>query len=157
MKKLQAELKRVALEDHKWWLKTFDFNGNGIVKLWCVECKKECEGSSKEHIKAQIDNLFNNFRRSHIVNTSHVRNYCAAKNINFDDHLQSKAKNGRAVTVTPEDHKLLTVEGVQIEQDVEGVQIEQYSSRKPSKIQHLRKFDSKRHQVLLVQGKVPVL
>ena len=60
-KKLKAELKRVAIDDHEWWLKTFNLNGNGIVKLWCAECEKESSGSSKDHTKVQIDNLFNNF------------------------------------------------------------------------------------------------
>ena len=34
-KKLRAELKKVAMSDHEWWLKTFDLNGNRVVKLWC--------------------------------------------------------------------------------------------------------------------------
>ena len=62
-KKLRAELKRVAMEDHEWWLKTFDLNACGVVKLWCDKCKKDCGGGgSTDHTKAQIDNLFNNFR-----------------------------------------------------------------------------------------------
>lgn len=61
-KKLRAELKRVALNDHEWWLKSFDLNGRGVVKLWCAECKKDCGGDSNDHTKTQIDNLFNNFR-----------------------------------------------------------------------------------------------
>ena len=113
-KKLRAELKRVALDDHKWWLKSFDLNGRGVVKMWCDECKKDCGGGTKDHTKAQIDNLFNNFRRSHVVSTLHVRNYCAAKNINFEDHPQSQAKNGGAITLTAEDHRNLISEGVEI-------------------------------------------
>ena len=113
-KKCRAELKRVSLDDHEWWLKTFDLNGSGIVKLWCAECKKDCRGDAKDHTKSQIDNLFNNFRRSHIVSTGHVRNYCAAHNINFDDHPQSQAKKGKTVTLTSEDHKDLISEGVGI-------------------------------------------
>ena len=112
-KKMRAELKRVAMDDHDWWLKSFDLNGQGIVKLWCAECKKDCGGgSSKDHSKSQIDNLFNNFRRSHIVSTLHVRNYCVAKYINFDDHPQSEAKSGRPITVMPEDHRELIAKGV---------------------------------------------
>ena len=88
-KKLRAELKKVAMLDHEWWLKTFDLNGSGVVKLWCGECKKDCGGGSTDHTKAHIDNLFNNFRRSHIVSGAHVRNFCAAKNIDFDNHPQS--------------------------------------------------------------------
>lgn len=85
-KRLRAELKRVAMEDHEWWLKTFDLNGSGVVKVWCVECKKDCGGDSKDHNKSRIDNLFNNFRRSHILSTTHVRNYYAAKKVNFEDY-----------------------------------------------------------------------
>ena len=120
-KKLRAELKKVAMSDHDWWLKTFDLNGGGVVKLWCGECKKDCGGGSKDHTKAHIDNLFNNFRRSHIVSTSHVRNFCAAKNVNFDDHPQSEAKNGRPLTLTPEDHKRLISEGVEILEGVNAI------------------------------------
>ena len=86
-KKLKTvQLKQAAMDHHEWWLKTFDLNGSGVVKLWCVECMKDCGGGSKDHSKSQIDNLFNNFRRSHIMNLVHVQNYCAGKNINFDDH-----------------------------------------------------------------------
>jgi hypothetical protein len=100
-KKLRAELKKVAMSDHDWWLKTFDLNGGGVVKLWCGECKKDCGGGSKDHTKAHIDNMFNNFRRSHIVSTAHVRNFCAAKNVNFDDHPQSEANFGECVDGYP--------------------------------------------------------
>ena len=48
-----------------------------------------------------------------------MRNYCAAKNVNFEDHPQPAA-NGRPITVTPEDHKNLIVEGVQIVEEVNG-------------------------------------
>ena len=41
VKKLRLELKWVALDDHDWWLKTFDLNGSGVVKLWCAKCKKD--------------------------------------------------------------------------------------------------------------------
>ena len=117
-KKLRAELKKVAMSDHEWWLKTFDLNGSGVVKLWCGECKKDCGGGSTDHTKAHIDNLFNNFRRSHIVSAAHVRNFCAAKNIDFDNHLQSQSQNGRPITLTPEDHKRMIREGADIVQTV---------------------------------------
>ena len=76
------------MSDHNWWLKSFDLNWNGIVKLWCGECKKDCRGGSIDHTKAHIDNLFNNFCRSHIVNAAYVRNFCVAKNIDFEEHPQ---------------------------------------------------------------------
>jgi len=119
-KKLRAELKRVALSDHDWWLKSFDLNGSGVVKLWCGECKKDCGGGSNNHTKAHIDNLFNNFRRSHIVSAAHVRNFCATKNVDFEEHPQSQQKNGRPIILTPEDHKRMIAEGVEIVQSVNG-------------------------------------
>jgi len=85
-KKLRAEFKRVVISDHDWWLKTFDLTGNRVVKLWCGECKKYCGGGSIDDTKVHIDNLFNNFRKSHIVNASHVRNFGVAKNVDFDNH-----------------------------------------------------------------------
>lgn len=109
------------MDDHDWWLKTFDLNGNGVVKLWCTECKKDYGGSSKEHNKSQINNLFNNFRGSHIVSTSHIRHYCAAKSVSFENHPQFASKNGRHVTVTPEDHKQLVAQGVQIVDNVNDI------------------------------------
>ena len=48
------------------------------------------------------------------VSVSHVRNYCVAKHINFEDHLQSESKNGRPITITPKDHQRLIAEEVQI-------------------------------------------
>ena len=56
-KKLRVELKKVAMSDHDWWLKTFDLNGNGVVKLWCGECKKDCGGGSKDHISTTCSTI----------------------------------------------------------------------------------------------------
>lgn len=33
LKKMKAELKKVAMFDQEWWLKMFDMNGNRVVKL----------------------------------------------------------------------------------------------------------------------------
>lgn len=123
-KKLRVELKQVALDDHDWWVKTFDLNGCGIIKLWCADCKKECGGASKDHTKAQIDNLFNNFRRFHLVSVAYIKNYFASKNINFEDHLQSESKNRRPITITPKDHKQLIAERVQIMEAVNATLLE---------------------------------
>jgi hypothetical protein len=107
--------------DHEWCLKTLDMNGNGVVKLWCGECKKHCRGGNKNHTKAHIDNSFNNFRRSHILNTTHVQNFCVAKNDIFDDDPQSQDKNGRPNTLTLEDHKQLINEGVEMLEGVNAI------------------------------------
>lgn len=113
-KRLRADLKRTAQSDHDWWLKSFDLNGSGVVKLWCGECRKDCGGGSGEHTKASIDNLFNNFKNSHLVSASHVKNFCAAKNVNFQDYPQSVMKNGKALILTPADYRRMIDEGVQI-------------------------------------------
>lgn len=132
------------MSDHKWWLKTFDMKGSGVVKLWCSECKKDCGGGSKDHTKAHIDNMFNNFRRSHIMSTTHVRDFCAAKNVNFDDHPQFEASNGRPLTLTPEDHKRLIFRGVEI---LEGVNAALPDGHKKFSV---GEFTGRGYQVLLV-------
>lgn len=48
------------------------------------------------------------------MSTLHVRNYCDAKNINFEDHPQSTATIEGPITVTSEDHKQLIAKGIQI-------------------------------------------
>lgn len=80
-------------------------NGNGMVKLWCNACKKDCGGGNKDHTKTHIDNLFNNLRRSHILSTTHIQKFSVTKNVKFDYHPQTEAKNGRPTTQTLEDHK----------------------------------------------------
>ena len=113
-KKLRLELKRVTLHDHDWYLKTFDLNGTGVVKLWYAECKKDCGRGRKDHTEAYIDNLFNNFRQSHIVSVVHIRNYCASKNLDFNNHMQSKAQNGRLIIIIPDNQGGFIAKGIQI-------------------------------------------
>ena len=48
----------------------------------------------------------------------HMRHYCIAKNVNFEDHPQSATKNGRPITITPEDHRVLIARRAKI---VDGV------------------------------------
>ena len=52
------------------------------------------------------------------MSTIHIKNYCTAKGVNFDDHPQSKARNGKSIIITPKEHKQLIVEGVQIMEEV---------------------------------------
>ena len=44
----------------------------------------------------------------------HIRNYYAAKKINFDDHPQSEVRNGQAIILTVDNHIDLILEGVDI-------------------------------------------
>ena len=82
-KKMWVELKQIAIDDHEWWLKSFDLNSRGVVKLWCTECKKDCGKSSKDHTKSEIDNLFNNFKRSHILVWKRHKYLESEHNLNF--------------------------------------------------------------------------
>ena len=65
--KMKRDLKCSSLEDNRWLLKTIDFNGNGIVKIYCIECHKQVGGKSGKHDKTNIQNLFNNFRSKHLL------------------------------------------------------------------------------------------
>ena len=54
------------------------------------------------------------------MSTTHILNFCVAKNVNFDDHLQFEANSEMPLTLTPKDHKWLFLEGVEI---LEGVNV----------------------------------
>lgn len=79
----------------------FNMNGNVVVKLWCSECKKDYGGGNNNHTKAHSDNLFNNLRRLHSLNTTHIWIFGVDKNINFHDHPKSEAKNEKPIILTP--------------------------------------------------------
>ena len=123
---MRVELQRVAISDHDQWLKSFDLNKNGVVKLWSRERKKDYGGGSMDHMKAHIDNLFNNFCRSHIMSTAHVRNFYAAKNIDFEEHLQSQSKNEQSIILTLEDHKRMIDEEADIVKRVNATFLERH-------------------------------
>ena len=36
--KMKRELKCSSQEDNRWKLRTSDFNGNGVIKIFCIEC-----------------------------------------------------------------------------------------------------------------------
>ena len=59
--RLKKELEHIALEDHIWYLKSWDINRIGVVKIHCGKCYKDFGGSTRDHTKANIHNLFANF------------------------------------------------------------------------------------------------
>ena len=71
---LRRKLKGISLEDHDWKLKSFDHNGVGVVKIYCLKCNKHHGGISRDHTSHAIQNLFNNFKGSHLGSTAHDRN-----------------------------------------------------------------------------------
>jgi hypothetical protein len=116
--KLRKELGLISLEDHMWCLKSWDKDGVGVVKLFCEECGKDCGGSSGDHSKITINNLFSNFRKNHLLSNQHVRNWCRRKGVNFSDHPQSLSTKTRPIVMTISDHKKAVCDGLQILQMV---------------------------------------
>jgi hypothetical protein len=70
--KIRHELKQLCLEDHSWFLNSWDQNGVGVVKVHCVEYVKDFGGCVGDHNKVEVSNLFNNFIKSHVMNNVHI-------------------------------------------------------------------------------------
>ena len=112
---LRRKLKGISLEDHDWKLKSFDHNGVGVVKIYCLECNKHHGGISGDHTNHAIQNLFNNFKGSHLGSTAHDRNWCKRHNVPFEHHPRSEAgRLGKGVIMTLEDHRKLIADGIDI-------------------------------------------
>lgn len=116
--KLRKDLANVSLEDHIWHLKTWDQHKVAVVKLHCAECVVDFGGDTGEHSKDSVRNLFSNFKKSHIMSSKHIRNWCRRKGLDFANHPQSTAKKGKPVVLTVSDHKRLVQEGLEILQGV---------------------------------------
>jgi hypothetical protein len=57
-KKLKKELAGLSLEDHAWYLKTWNEKGVGLVKVHCCECGKDFGTCKWDHNNAFVLNLF---------------------------------------------------------------------------------------------------
>jgi hypothetical protein len=99
---------------HIWCLKSLDQNDVAVVKLHCRECVKDFGYSAEDHSKGAVHNLFMNFKKSHMVSTAHIRNWCRHKGVSFEDHPQSHVGKGKLMVLTPTDHKHLVQQGVKI-------------------------------------------
>jgi hypothetical protein len=97
--RLKHELKQLCLEDHLWFLKSWDHNGVGVVKVHCVEYVKDLRCSTGYHNKVAVSNLFNNFRKSHVMSTAHIQSWCCRKGVDFCDHPQSVAGKGKSIVL----------------------------------------------------------
>ena len=85
-----------------------------VLKVHNVECNKDFGSSTRDHSKSSVDNLFMNFKKSHLMSVVHIKNWCQRKGIQFEDHLQSQAGKGKIVVLTPIDHKRLVLDGIEI-------------------------------------------
>ena len=110
---VKKELRDISLDDHVWNLKLVDINGVAVVKLHYGECDKDFGGSSREHTKSTINNLFANFKKSHIMSNAHIWAWCTRKRIPWAEHPQSTAGKGKTLILTAEDHKVAVMEGPQ--------------------------------------------
>jgi hypothetical protein len=110
--KLRKELEQLDLNNHLWHLKSWDDKDVPVVKLHCGECKKDFGGDSGDHSKCAIYNLFNNFKKSHILSILYIRAWCKQKGISFDNHPQTSSD--KAVALTTSDHKALVDEGLHV-------------------------------------------
>jgi hypothetical protein len=95
-------------------LKSFDNNNVGVVKLQCGDCQKDFGGSSGDHSKSTIHNLFANFKKSHIMSNAHIRNWCRRKGIPWTEHPQSSVQKGKTLILAAEDHKWAVEDGLAI-------------------------------------------
>lgn len=126
--KLRVTMKRMCLEDHQWGLRSWDHNGLGIVKLHCKECNKEMGGSSGDHSKLTVNNLFGNFKKSHLMSIAHIKNWCSKHGVKYSDHPQSEEKGSKAIILQQEDHRKRINEGLLI---LEGVNLKVQEEIKP--------------------------
>jgi hypothetical protein len=83
--KMKKELAQIDLQDHVWHLKSWDEKDIHVMKLYCVLCNKNMRGDSGDHSKGAIHNLLNNFKKSHVLSTLHVRSWCRKQGLNFED------------------------------------------------------------------------
>lgn len=118
---MKKDLKCSSLKDNRWLLRSTDLHGNGVVKIICIECRKEVGGDNGKHDKINIQNLFNNFRWKYLMSANHVKNWCAHNYIAYADHLQSIVPKGMSsVPLTPEMHQNLIQEGMSIMEGMNG-------------------------------------
>ena len=99
-------------------MKSWDQDGVGIVKLHCLECRKDCGSDSCNHNNFVVANLFSNFKSSHLASTQHIRNWCRKHNVSFLDHPASAIGKKKLVPLSPSKHKELIDEGASIVRDV---------------------------------------
>lgn len=79
---------------------------------------KDFGGTTGDHGNHAMSNLFANFKKHHLQTNNHIKNLCRRQGIPFEDHPQSTAPKGKAVTLSNADHERLVKEGTEIVHDV---------------------------------------
>jgi len=105
-------------DDHLWYMKSYDLNDVGVVKLHCGECEKNFRGTNGDHSKSAIHNLFANSKKSHLQSSLHIRSWCRRKGMEYSNLPQSQAPKGKAIILTTADYMRLVEEGLAILEEV---------------------------------------
>ena len=105
--KLRRELESMDFADHVWNLKTYDHHGVAVVKIFCGECKREIGGTGHDHSRSAIQNLFANFKKSHLHSALHIKQWCRKREILYNDHPKKKGNSSKPIILTPADHRRL--------------------------------------------------
>jgi hypothetical protein len=111
--KMGKDLALISLDDSVWYLKSWDANGLGIVKIHCGECVKDFGGNTGEHNSHTISNLFANFRKHHLHTNAYIRSLCRRQGLLYSEHPQSTAPKGKAIILSRADHEVLVKEGTE--------------------------------------------
>jgi hypothetical protein len=84
-------MKQISLDDYNWFLKTWDEDGVGMVKLRHEECSKDFGSCVWDYNTSTSTNFFSDFKKSHINSTQHVKCCCQKREESFKNHPQSIA------------------------------------------------------------------
>jgi hypothetical protein len=118
------------LDDNLWYLKSWDENDVAIVKIHCGECVKDFGGIAGDYNSHAINNLFTNFRKTHLHTTLHIRNLCRRQGLPYTDHPQSATPRGKAVILSASDHKNAVEQGMEVVKDVNNI-VDAICGKKP--------------------------
>jgi hypothetical protein len=120
--KLRRDLHESSCDgnDAVWYLKSWDANGIGIVKIHCGKCQKDFGGNTRDYTNHAISNLFANFGKHYLRTNAHIKSYCRRKGISWFNHPQSAAVRGKQVMMTKADHVRAVEEVNAIVDEVNG-------------------------------------
>jgi hypothetical protein len=103
--KLRRELESLDFANHKWDLRTCDHHGVVVVKIFCRECKREIGGIGLDDSRSAVQNLFSNFKKSHLHSALHIKQWCKKRRILYNDHPKKDGKSSKPIILTPADHR----------------------------------------------------
>jgi hypothetical protein len=108
-------------DDVVWYLKSWDANGIGIVKIYYRECQKDFGGNTGDHTNHAISNFFANFGKHHLPTNAYIKSYCRRKGISWFNHLQLAAAREKHVMMTKVDYERAVEEGTEIVEEINTI------------------------------------